>query len=116
MKGGYDENIASKGGVKSYTSELLSWCDANILWKHTVFAVFCNPGKFSLCGEVFGWLLAVLVCYRSFLLTPEFSKPGKGVFCKKVTKASYKLALGAGREVFLHCRAVHALLLVGSEF
>ena len=101
--------------VKSYTSELLSWCDANILWKHTVFAVFCNPGKFSLCGEVFGWLLAVLVCYRSFLLTPEFSKPGKGVFCKKVTKASYKLALGAGREVFLHCRAVHALLLVGSE-
>ena len=33
MKGGYDENIASKGGVKSYTSELLSWCDANILWK-----------------------------------------------------------------------------------
>ena len=99
--------------VKSYISELLSWCDANILRKH--IAVFCNPGKFSLCGEVFGWLLAVLVCCRSFLLTPEFSKPGKGVFCKKVTKASYKLALGAGREVFLHCRAVHALLLVGSE-
>ena len=65
-------------------------CDENILWSQAVFEVFYSPGKFSLCGEVFGWLLAVLVCYRSFLRAPEFSKPGKEVFCKKVTKASYQ--------------------------
>ena len=42
-KGGCDENIASKGGVKSYTSELLSWCDANILWRQQ----FSGAAKFS---------------------------------------------------------------------
>ena len=33
-------------------------CDENILWSQAVFEVFYSPGKFSLCGEVFGWLLA----------------------------------------------------------
>ena len=36
------------------------------------FEVFYNPGKFSLCEEVFGWLLADSVCCRSFLQALEF--------------------------------------------
>ena len=75
-------------------------CDKIILSSQAVFKFFYSSGKFSLCGEVFGLLLAVLVCYRSLLRAPEFSKPGKEVFCKKVTKAATKLALSFGRESF----------------
>ena len=56
-KGGCDENIASKGGVKSYTSELLSWCDANILWRQ----------QFFWCSKVFSW------CSNSFPGAAKFS-------------------------------------------
>ena len=44
------------------------------------FEVFYNPGKFSLCEEVFGWLLADSVCCRSFLQALEFSNLGEESF------------------------------------
>ena len=43
------------------------------------FEVFYNPEKFSLCEEVFGWLLADSVCC-SFLRALEFSNLGEESF------------------------------------
>ena len=110
--------------VKSYTSELLSWCDANILWRQ----------QFFWCSKVFSW------CSNSFpgaakfsgseLWFSGFSKSLESfpswrqwfflhgsciciVACEKCDffrlekkfsgKQASKLALSAGREVFL-CR------------
>ena len=55
-------------------------CDTNIIWCQAVFEVFYNPWKFSKCEEVFGWLLANSVCYRSFLQALEFSNLGEESF------------------------------------
>ena len=73
-------------------------CDENILWSQAVFEVFYSPGKFSLCGEV--WLVAGRFGLLQKFSAPEFSKPGKEVFCKKVTKASYQACFELWKREF----------------